>query len=164
MKLRSPPEFFTMNCLTNSYLSCDPYFVILAWVQNWNIFEKHMKLRSPPEFFTINCLTNNYLSCDPYFVILAGVQSWSIFEKFMKVSSPPEFFHKNVSHEQLRFTWFTFRDSSMGTKLKYFWKTHETVKSARKFSQGNFHKKYVAWTITFDLIHLSWLSMGTKLK
>jgi len=30
-------------------------------------------------------------------------------------------------HEQLPFTWSTFRDSSMGINLKYFWKTHESV-------------------------------------
>jgi len=35
----------------------------------------------------------------------------------MKVCSPPDFFHKKMSHEQLLFTWSTFRDSSMGTKL-----------------------------------------------
>jgi len=38
----------------------------------------------------------------------------------MKVCSPPEFFHKKMSHEQLLFTGSTFRDSTMGTKLKYF--------------------------------------------
>jgi len=34
----------------NNYLSCDPHYVILRWVQSWNIFEKLMKLWSPPEF------------------------------------------------------------------------------------------------------------------
>jgi len=38
----------------------------------------------------------------------------------MKVCSPLEFFLKNMSHEQLLFMGSTFRDSSMGTKLKYF--------------------------------------------
>ena len=71
-------------------------------------------------YFTKTCLTNNYFSCDPHFVILAWVQSWNIFEKLMKVWSLPEFFHKNMSHEQLLFTWSKFRDSSMGTNLKYF--------------------------------------------
>jgi len=52
----------------------------------------------------------------------------------MKVCSPPEFFNKNMSHEQSLFMWSTFRDSSMGTKLKYFWRTHETVQSAWIFS------------------------------
>jgi len=33
----------------------------------------------------------------------------------MKVCSPPEFLHKDMSHEQLLFTWSTF--CSMGTKL-----------------------------------------------
>ena len=60
-------------------------------------------------------------------MILALVQNWNISEELMKLWSPPEFFHKNMSHEQLPFMWSTFRDSSMGTKLKYFWKTHETV-------------------------------------
>jgi len=45
------------------------------------------------------------------------VQSLNIFEKLMKVCSPPEFFHRNMFHEYLLFTWCTFRDSSMGTKL-----------------------------------------------
>jgi len=47
----SARSFFTKTCLTNSYLSCDPDFVILAWVQGWIIFEKLMKLWSLPEFF-----------------------------------------------------------------------------------------------------------------
>jgi len=68
-------------------------------------------------------------------------------------------FSQNMSHEQLLFTWSTLRDSSMGTKLKYFWKTHETVKSARIFSQ-----KHVSRTITFHVIQLRDSSMGTKLK
>jgi len=78
-------------------------------------------------FFTKTCLTNNYLSCDPHFVILAWVHNWNISEELMKLCSPPEVFHKNMSHEQLLFMWSTFRDSSMGTKLKYFWQTHESV-------------------------------------
>ena len=86
-------NLFTETCLTNNYLSRDPHFVILAWVQSWNIFEKLMKLWSP-------CLTNNHFSRDPYFVILAWAQSWNTFEKLMKLWSPPEFFHKNMSHEQ----------------------------------------------------------------
>jgi len=38
----------------------------------------------------------------------------------------------------------------MGTKLKYLCKTHETVMSARIFSQ-----KHVSRTITFHVIHIS---------
>jgi len=110
-------------------------------------------------FFTKTCLTNNYFSRDPHIVILAWVQSWNIFEKLMKVWSPPEFFHKNMSHEQLLLTWSTFRDSSMGTKLKYFWKTHESVKSAWIFSQ-----KHVSRTITFHVIHISWFQHGYKVE
>jgi len=45
----------------------------------------------------------------------------------MKVCSPPEFIHKNMSHEQLLNTLSTLCDSSMGTELKYFLKTHESV-------------------------------------
>jgi len=38
----------------------------------------------------------------------------------MKLLGPPECCHKNTSCAQLAFTWFTFRDFSMGRKLKYF--------------------------------------------
>ena len=102
-------------------------------------------------FFTKTCLTNNYFSHDAHFVILAWVQSWNIFEKLMKLLIPTEVFHKNMSHEQLLFTWCTFRDSSMGTKLKYFSKTHETVDSDRIFSQ-----KHVSRTITLNMMHYLW--------
>jgi len=183
-------NFFTKTCLTNNYFSCDPHYVILAWVQSWNISEKLIKVCSPLEFFhknmchkqlpltwstfrhssmgtiflknswncevrlnffTKTCLPNNYFSCDPHFVILAWVQSWNIFEKLMKLWSSPEFFHKNMSHQQLPFMWCTLRDSSMGTKLKYFWKTHETIMFAWIFSQ-----KHVSRTITFHVINISW--------
>jgi len=77
----------------------------------------------------------------------------------MKVWSPLEFFQKNMSHEQLLLTWSTFRDSSMGTKLKYFWKTHETVKSARICSQKMSHEK-----LPFMLSTFRDSSMDTKLK
>ena len=144
-------NFFTKICLTSNYFSRDPHFVILAWVQSWNIFENSRKCEVRLIFFTKTCLMNNYFSCDPHFVILAWVQSWNIFEKLTRVWSPPEFFHKNISHEQLLFMWSTFRDSSMGKKLKYFWKTHESVKSAWLVSQ-----KHVSRTITFHVIHISW--------
>ena len=39
-------NFFTKTCLTNNYFSRDPHFVILAWVQSWNIFEKLSQARS----------------------------------------------------------------------------------------------------------------------
>jgi len=93
---------------------------------------------------------NNYFSRDPHFVILAWVQSWNIFEKLMILWSLPEFLQKNMSHEQLLFTWSTYRNSSMGTKLKYFSKTHESVQSAWIFSQKLFQR-----TITFHVIHIS---------
>ena len=83
--------------------------MILAWVQSWNIYEKHMKLWSPPEFFHKNMSHEHFLSRDPHFVILAWVQSWNIFEKLMKLWSPPEFFHINMSHEQLPYMSSTLR-------------------------------------------------------
>ena len=111
-------NFFAKTCFTNKYFSRDPHFVILAWVQSWNIFEILMKVCSPPEFFHKKaCLTKNHLSCDPHYVILAWVQSWNISEILMKVCRPFESFHKNMSHEQLPLTWSTFRHSSMGTKF-----------------------------------------------
>ena len=143
----------------NNYFSRDPHFVILAWVQIWNIFEKLMKVWSPLEFFHRNMSHDNYFSHDPQFVILAWVQSWNIFEKLMKVCIPPEILHKNMSHEWLPLSWSTFRDSSMGTKLKYFWKTHESVKSSWIFSQ-----KHVSRTITFHVIHISWFQHGYKVE
>jgi len=188
-------NFFTKTCFTNKYFSRDPHFVILAWVQSWNIFEILMKVCSPPEFFHRNmsheqlpfmwstlrdsgmgtklkyfcnswncvvrlnfliktCLTNNYLSRDLLFVILAWVQSWNIYEKHMKLWSSPEFFHKNPSHQQLPFMWSTLRDSSMGTKLKYLWKTHESVKSILlAIATGN----------TFSIICFNVATMVTKM-
>ena len=143
-------NFFTKTRFTNNFLSRDPHFVFLAWVQSLNIFEKLMKLWSPLEFFYKNMSTNNYFSRDPHFVNLAWVQSWNIFEKLMKVCSPLDFFHKSMSHEQLRLTWSIFRDSSTGTKLKDFSKTHESVKSAKIISQ-----KHVSRTNTFHVIHIS---------
>ena len=134
-------NFFTKNiCIKNDFLM-DTYSMILAWVQTWNNSEKLMKL----------WCRNNYFSCDEHFVILAKAQNWSIYEELMKVWSPPEFFHKNMSHEQLLFMWFRLCDSSMGTKLKYFWKVHESVKSAWIYSQN-----HASWTITFHVIHISW--------
>jgi len=108
-------------------------------------------------FFPKTCLTNHYFSCDPHFVILAWVQSWIIFEILMKVCSPPEFFHKSMSHEKSPFMWSTFRHSSMGTKLKYVWRTYETVQSAWIFSQIHVSRK-----ITFHLIHISRFWPGYK--
>jgi len=134
-------NFFTKNIRIKNDFLMDTYSMILAWVERWNNSEKLMKLRC----------RHNYFSCDQHFVILAWVQSWNIFEKLMKVCSPPEIFHRNMSHEQLLFTWSTFRDSSMGTKLKHLWKTHERMKSAWIFSQ-----KHVSRTITFHVIHISW--------
>jgi len=108
-------NFFTKTCLTNNYLSCDPHFVILEWVQSWNVFEKLMKQCCLLDFFHKNILTNNFFSLDPHFAILACVQSWNIREKHVKLWSPPEFLHENMSDEQLSFMWSTLRDSGMGT-------------------------------------------------
>ena len=91
----------------------------------------------------------NYFWMDPSSVILAWVQSWNNSEKL----------DETVMSEQLLFMWSTFRDSSIGTKLKYFWRAHETVKSTRIFSQ-----KHVSWTITFHVMQLCDSSIGTKFK
>jgi len=144
-------NFFTKTCLTNNYFSCDLHFIILAWIQSWNIFGKLMKVSSAWIFSQKHVSRTITFSCDLHYMILAWVQCWNIFEKLMKVCSPPEFFHKNMSHEQSLFTWSTFHDSSMGTKLKYFWRTHETEKSARIYSQ-----KHVSRAITFHVIYISW--------
>ena len=109
-KLWCQPQFFTKNIRIKNDFLMDTYSMTLAWVQRWNISEKLIKL----------WCRNNYFSCDQHFVILAKAQNWSIYEEIEKLCSPPEFLHKNTSHEQLLFTWSTFRDSSMGTKLKNF--------------------------------------------
>jgi len=121
-------NFFTKTCLTNNYFSCDPHYVILAWVQSWNIFEKLMKVCSPPEFFHKN------MSHEQLLFMWSTLRDSSMGKKveiFLKSSwkcvVSRNFFHKKMSHEQLPFMWSTLRDSSMGTKLKYFWKTHESV-------------------------------------
>jgi len=118
--------------------------------ESWNISEILIKVCCCLNFFTKTCLTNHCFSRDPHFVIQARVQRWNIFEILMKVCIPLEFFHKNMSHEQLPFMWSTFRHSSMGTKLKCFWETNETVLSAWFFSQKHFSR-----TISFHLIHIS---------
>ena len=61
--------------------------------------------------------------------------------------------------KQLLFMWSTFRDSSIGTKLKYFWRTHESVQSAWIFSQ-----KHVSQTITFRVIHILWFYNRYKVE
>jgi len=138
-------------CQNNSF-SHDPHFVILAWVQSWNIFQKLIKVWSPLEFFSqkhVSWTITFHVICISRFYHEYKV--WNIFEILMKVCSPLEFFHKNMAHEQLLFTWSTFRDSNLGTKLKYFWKSHETVKSAWIFSQN-----HVSRTISFHAIHIPW--------
>jgi len=113
-----------------------------------------MKVCIRPEFFHKNMSHEQLL-----FMWSTRVQSWNIFEELMKVWSPPEFIHKNMFHEQLPFMWSTFRDSSMGTKLKYFLKTHEIAKSAMIFSQKMSHEQLLFMWSTFRDS-----SMGTKLK
>jgi len=144
-------NLFTKSCLTNNYITRDPHFVILAWVQCWNISKKLMKVCSPLEFFQKNMSYEQLLLAWSTFRDSSMGTKLKIFEKLMKVCSPPEFFHKNVSHEQSLFTWSTFRDSIMSAKFKCFWKAHETVTSARTFSQ-----KHASRTITFHVIHISW--------
>ena len=85
-------------------------------------WKTHETVMSTKIFHEI-CLTKHYFSCDPHFVILAWVQNWNNFEQLMKLWCLPKFFQKNMSHEQSLSMWSTFRDSSMGTKLKWFWNT-----------------------------------------
>jgi len=113
-------NFSQKTSLTNNYISRDPHFVILAWVQSWNIFEKLMKLCSPLEFFHKNMSQEQLLFTWSTFRDSSMGTSWNVFEKVMKLWSPLEFFHKKMFREQLPFMYSTFRDSSMGTKLKYF--------------------------------------------
>jgi len=54
MKLWSLPEFFHKNMSHEQLPFMLSNYVILAWVQSWNIFEKLMKVCSPPEFFHKN--------------------------------------------------------------------------------------------------------------
>jgi len=61
MELWSLPEFFLKNMSHEQFPFKWSNYVILAWVQSWNIFEKLMKVCSPSEFFHKACLTNNYL-------------------------------------------------------------------------------------------------------
>jgi len=77
----------------------------------------------------------------------------------MKLGSPPNSFHKNMSHKQLHFTWSTFCDSSMGTKLKYFWLTYETGNSAWYFDKNISHEQILFTRSTFRDS-----SVGTKLE
>ena len=64
-----------------------------------------------------------------------------------------------MSNEQLLFTWSTFRDSSMGTKLKYFEKLMKVCSPT-----DIFHKK-----MSREQSHFKWSTfhdsgMDTKLK
>ena len=88
-------------------------------------------------------------------MILAWVQSWNIFETLMKVWSPPEFFHKNMSHEQLLFTWSTFRDSSMVTKLKCFLKLMKVCRPPEFFHKKCLAKNYFSHDPHFVI--LAWV-------
>jgi len=99
--------------------------------------------------FTKTCLTNKYFSRDPYFVILTWVQNWNYFEKLMKLGSLPNSFHENMSHKQFHITGSIFCDSSMGTKLKYFWITYETEKSAWIFDKNITHEQIYLPRSTF---------------
>jgi len=71
----------------------------------------------------------------------------------------PEFFHKNMSLEQFLFTWSTFRDSSMGTKLKYFGKLMKLWSPPDFFHKNLSHEQsLLMWSTLRDSI------MGTKKK
>jgi len=82
----------------------------------------------------------------------------------MKVCSPPEFFHKNMSHEQLLFTWSAFRDSSMGTKLKHLWKNVRLWSPPDVFHRNMSHEQLLVWLLQ-QLFHVrpigsNWLRAG----
>jgi len=123
MKLWSPLEFFhkimsheQLPFMWSTLRDCSmgaklKYFLKNSW-----------KFVIRLNFFTKSCLTNNYFSRDPHFVILAWIQSWNIFEKLMKLWIPSDFIHKNMSHEQLPFTWSTLRASSIRYKVEIFLK------------------------------------------
>ena len=84
MKLWSLPEFIDKN-MSHEHLAFIWFtveFVIVAWVESWNIFEKLMKLYICQNFFRKICFTNNWLSYDSHFVMLAWVENWNIFENF----------------------------------------------------------------------------------
>jgi len=145
-------NFFTKTCLANDYFSCDPLFVILAWVQKWKYYWKtHETVKSARIF------SQKHVSRTITFHMINISWFWHEYkiEIFLKYSWDCvvrlKCIHENMSHEQLPFTWSTFRHSSKGTKLKYFWKTHETVQSAWIFSQ-----KHVSPTIKFHLVHILW--------
>jgi len=134
-------NFFTKTCLSNNFFSRDPHFVILAWVQSWNILENSWNCEVRQTFFTKTCLTNNHFWCDPHYVILAWVQKRNISEKLMKVCSKPEFFsQKHVSQtitfHMIHIPWFLH-----GYKVKIIMK--------------NWWNCDVR-TITFHVIHISW--------
>jgi len=151
MKVCRPPEFFHKNMSHEQLLFMLSTLRDSSMGSNLKYFWKtHENVYSAWIFLQKTCLTNNYFSREPHFVILAWVQSSNVYEKLMKLWCLPEFFHKNMSHERLLFTWSTFCDSSMGTKLKYFSKTHKSVQFAWIFSQ-----KHVSRTITFHAIHIS---------
>ena len=93
----------------------------------------------------------NYFLRDPYSVILAWVQCCNISEKLMKVCSPLDFFQKNMSHEQLLLTWSTFRDSSMGPKLKIFEKLIKVCSPPEFFHKNMSHEQLIfTWSKFHD--------------
>ena len=134
MKEWSPPEFCTKTCLTNNYFSCDPHFVILAWVQSWNIFEKLMKVCSPPEKLMKVC-TLISKHAHRYAIFLR------MFQDKCNRDCNRDYYQCNRNRLHLWFCLLVFvfehvisncnrlhlwcNRPTSGTKLNYFWKSHE---------------------------------------
>ena len=151
MKVSTPLEFFQKNMSHEQLLLTWSTFRDSSMGTKLKYFWKTHETVMSARIFSQKHVSQTIPFTWSTFVILEWVQNWNIFEKLVKLWRPPEFFHKNMSHERLPFMWSTFRDSSMGTMLKYFWKTHEIVQSARIFSQT-----HVSRIITYHVIHISW--------
>jgi len=81
---------------------------------------RELQLQRKLDIFKINVSHERYLSIDLHLLIAIVVlgERWNNLENFKICDICLNFFHKNMSHEQLLFTWSIFRDSSMGKKLK----------------------------------------------
>jgi len=141
-------NFFIKTCFTNNYLSRDPHFVILAWVQSWNGFDKLMKVCSPSEFLHKTCLTNKYFSRNPHFVILAWVQCWNIL-KIHESVKPARIHSQNMSHENCL-------SCDPHFVILAWVQSWNLLTNLRKcVVRQNFLKIHVSRTITFHVIHIS---------
>ena len=108
----------------------------------WNFSQKHVSWTNTFHVVQISWFKHRY--------------KVEIFLKYSwKCVVRQNFFTKNMSHEQLPFMWSTLRDSSMGTKLKCFWKTHETIMFAWIFSQKHLTNNYFSHDQNFVI--LAWV-------